>query len=160
MQGYLGNLLYVSLFSFSFLLLHAPRRQFNVIVTSVIDGDTILVNGKNKIRLLDIDAPEIKQKSFDGVHIGLLSKNWLEKKILNKRVRLVLHGRGFYNRWLGDIYIAKENINLKIIEKGFALSYGQKYSFFSFMARKKKKGIWNTSGFYSPKVYRKLTRRN
>lgn len=160
MQGYLGNLLYVSLFSFSFLLLHAPRRQFNVIVTNVIDGDTILVNGKNKVRLLDIDAPEIKQKSFDGVQIGALSKAWLEKRILNKRIKLTLHGKGFYRRWLGEVYIAGENINAKIINAGFALSYGDKYSFFSFIARKKKKGIWNTSGFYSPKVYRKLTKRN
>lgn len=161
MQGYLGNLIYVSLFSFSFLLLHAPRGQFNVIVTKVIDGDTILVNGKNKIRLAGIDSPELKQMSFDRTPIGKNAKDWLSHKIINKRVELRVLGKGFYGRLLGEIYLKGKFINKKIVSAGYALSYEKEFLFYEFIARKKRKGMWNTFGFYSPKVFRKLiTKRN
>ena len=49
----------------------------------VLDGDTIVVNNQ-KIRLFGIDAPELDQKSSDGITIGKKATQYLRSRIEGK----------------------------------------------------------------------------
>lgn len=159
MQGYLVKLLYVSLFSFSFLFIITPQRHLSVIIKTVVDGDTVKLIGGESIRLAHIDAPEIAQESIDGVKVGEDSRSALEEYIQNKHVKIEIQGRDFYNRYLGILYVDNENINQKLVKEGYAVSYKDKYLFDEYVARKKRVGIWATKGFYYPKVHRKYKKK-
>lgn len=86
-------------------------------VTKIIDGDTIIVSGK-KIRLLGIDAPERGEKCYRE------SKNWLENRILKKRVKLVKErkDKDFFGRYLRYVFLNNSNINVEIVREGFAIA--------------------------------------
>ena len=86
------------------------------IVTRVIDGDTIVVNNKS-IRLLGINCPEKGEKYYQE------AKEFLEKEILGKEVKLEGNKDDKYYRKLRYIFLDKENINLKIVEEGLANVY-------------------------------------
>ena len=51
-------------------------------VTRVIDGDTFEIEGEERVRMIGINAPEMREQ------YGLLSKNYLTKLIENKYVIL------------------------------------------------------------------------
>lgn len=157
MQVYLVNLLYIA--PFSVLLFLPPLGHTYSTVIEVIDGDTVLTKYQGKVRLVGIDAPEINQKSFDKKNIGKISKRWLRKRLLNKKVLMRLYGRGYYKRLLGEIFLKNKSINKEIVRVGMAVSYGKKFRFEEMIAQKKRVGIWSTLGFYRPRVFRKITKR-
>lgn len=89
-----------------------------IIVKDVIDGDTIKSN-ETSIRLLGINSPEKGEKYYEE------AKEYLEKKILNKTVYLK-YGKEKYDRYhriLAYVFLGNENINLELVEKGFANFY-------------------------------------
>lgn len=78
-----------------------------VAVEGVIDGDTIVVEPKTRVRLRHIDAPELE---FCG---GKEAKEALEKLVAGKRVRITEQvpdqmGRGMAFIYVGDLLINKE----------------------------------------------------
>jgi len=93
---------------------------FTGAVTRVIDGDTIIV-GTNRVRLAEIDAPEMKTPE------GPASKKALSDLILHKTVIITWSRRGRYRRIIGQIYLADEWINLTMVEQGWARVF-KKYS--------------------------------
>lgn len=88
-----------------------------VLVTKVIDGDTILVEGGKIIRLLGIDADEKGYLCFES------AKKFLEEAILNKKVTLERDRKNtdIYGRCLRYIFLEGRNINLELVEKGEAV---------------------------------------
>ena len=96
-------------------------------VIRVIDGDTFEIEGGERVRMIGINAPEIKEQ------YGLLSKNYLKKLIENKYVLLekgeITNDRGFYKRLLRYVYLDGVDINLKMVRDGFARAY-LKYDFY------------------------------
>ncbi|MCT4641470.1 MAG: thermonuclease family protein [Bacteriovoracaceae bacterium] len=153
MQVHSVILLYVALLSSflcAFTSLGIPKQK----CTKVIDGDTIVV-GKKKVRLSHIDAPELKQKSYDGKPIGIWSKKYLEKLILGKYVNLKDTKRGYYKRVIAKVYLNGEDINLKMVKRGYAISMDY-YGFVMNEAKRSRRGIFKTLGFNHPRVYRRL----
>lgn len=135
----------------------------------VLDGDTISVihkGSKKIVRLLYIDAPELEQRSFEGVPIGKLSKAFLQSLIQNKIIKIEIRGKGYYGRWLGKVMLKEQDINLLLVQNGMALLYP--YSRFKsiveknnylqafYQARNKLLGIWGNDGFLAPRYFRKL----
>lgn len=90
-----------------------------VLVTKVIDGDTITIEGGRRVRLLAIDTPEIDEPCY------IEAKKRLEQLIFNKRVRLESDVRDTdkYGRLLRFIFLAEQNVNLTLIDEGFAVAY-------------------------------------
>ena len=90
----------------------------NVLVTKVIDGDTIVVEGGSHIRLLGIDSDERGYPCYNQAKI------YLEKLILNKKVRLEKDKTDVdkYERCLRYIFLNKENINLQMVKNGLAVA--------------------------------------
>src|SRR3989338_8519092 len=78
------------------------------IVTNVIDGDTIVISGGERVRLLGIDTPE------KGEFFYKEGKARLEELIENKNVTLEKEGdnKDKYGRLLRYIFLNDTNINL------------------------------------------------
>ncbi len=85
-------------------------------VKRIIDGDTIVINNES-IRLLGINCPEKGEKYYQE------AKEFLEEMILNKDVKLEGTKKDRYYRKLRYVFLENKNINLKIIEEGFANIY-------------------------------------
>ena len=90
-----------------------------VVVERIIDGDTIEIANKTSVRLLGINAPEKGEQGYNE------AKNFLESEILNEKVKLEFVGRkqDKYYRTLAYVHSDGENVNVKLVEKGFANYY-------------------------------------
>ncbi len=88
-------------------------------VTRVIDGDTIEIDNNESVRLLGINTPERGEPYFEQ------ATEFLESLILNETVRLEFgkEEKDKYGRTLGYVFLNDENVNLEIIERGFANFY-------------------------------------
>ena len=124
----------------------------------VIDGDTIRaeVEGKErKIRLNDIDAPEMNQP------FGVQSRNFLIRLLDKKDITVVFQGKGSYGRPLGEIYANGESANTLMIKFGFAWVFDKYVKDSSFLyehqdqAKTKNLGLWQAKDPIAPWVWRK-----
>ncbi len=90
----------------------------SVKVRRVIDGDTIVV-GNDSVRLLGINSPERGEDYYEE------AKKFLEELVLNESVRLEFIGDKYdkYGRLLAYVYFDGKNINVKLVEEGFANYY-------------------------------------
>jgi len=123
----------------------------------VIDGDTIRaeVKGKEiKIRLVEIDAPEMSQP------FGVKSKIFLNRLLYKKNVTLIAQGEDRYGRTLGEIYANGESANTLMIKFGFAWvydRYAKDSSLYEYQdqARARSLGLWQAKDPIAPWVWRK-----
>lgn len=94
-----------------------PNFTGEHVVTKVIDGNTIIVEGEN-VRLLGIDTDEKSYPCFNK------AKERLEELILGKNVVLEKDktDKDQYKRYLRYIFIDEKNINLQIVEEGLAIA--------------------------------------
>lgn len=130
-------------------------------IVGVHDGDsvTLLVNRtQHKIRLIDIDAPEL------GQDFGTKSKQALSKQIHGKTVIVKSKGKDQYGRTLGTIYAANRNINWWMVEHGWAWQYTKyntnpKLAALLAKAKSSKIGIWSVNGSIPPWEYRALKKK-
>lgn len=132
------------------------------------DGDTCRVRSPDnitlKIRLIGIDAPEVSnKKNKENQTYGKESKEYINNLIKGKLVTLKNYATDQYGRNLSEIFLDKENVNLKMIETGMAEVYKGKsdknldievYQEAEKKAKKNKIGIWSLSNYQSPKDYR------
>ncbi len=122
----------------------------------VSDGDTVTVKlgGRSeKIRLIGIDAPELKQK------YGPESRRYLADRILHRKVRVKGNSRDKYKRLLATIYLDEENINLSMIRAGWAWDYvqysmGREYAQAQKEARAARRGLWAAPSAVAPWQFR------
>ncbi len=89
------------------------------VVERVIDGDTIVIDSGESVRLLGINAPE------RGEHYSDEAKKFLEGMVVNKTVRLEYSGTKYdkYGRLLAYLYIGKEDVNIELVRNGLANVY-------------------------------------
>lgn len=95
-------------------------------VTHVYDGDTVLLKPKDsaavKVRLVEIDAPELDQK------YGKVARKTLASVCQNKIATVVEEGTDKYQRLLGRLYCKEIDANWYQIKVGSAwwyASYGK-----------------------------------
>jgi micrococcal nuclease len=93
-----------------------------VLVTKVIDGDTVVVEGGKEIRLLGIDADERNYPCYESAKI------FLEKLVLNKKVRLEKDKENVdrYGRCLRYLISDGKNIDFELVKEGEAVCRFQK----------------------------------
>lgn len=129
----------------------------------VIDGDSLVVDGR-EIRLSGIDAPEYFQFCYDAQ--GL-------KYECGKRATQALRSLAGadticetltvdrYNREVAVCTSQGKNLNLRMVELGWAVAYDRythEYDKAQEKARRNKKGIWQ-GRFMKPELYRALKRK-
>ncbi|RLA13261.1 MAG: nuclease [Gammaproteobacteria bacterium] len=97
-------------------------------VVKVYDGDTITVDidvgfhvslKREKVRLYRINTPEVRGPEKGK---GIISRDWLRKKILDKEVILATYKdkKGKYGRWLADVWIDGLCMNDELVSNGLA----------------------------------------
>jgi micrococcal nuclease len=153
---------------FSFLLLFNTLDYFQLLpiteqeqtgkVIKIVDGDTFDVITKEKntlrIRMNGIDCPERKQDFYQS------AKNALAGYIFNKEVKLSITGSDRNKRMIATVYYNGENINLTMIQNGYAWHY-KKYSTDTTyakaeqQARLARKGLWRMDHPVAPWDFRK-----
>lgn len=157
------------LFSFILFLIFSPLFSDEINGNAlVVDGDTLKIKNQ-KIRLLGIDAPEIKQKCkkpyltigflvfSKSYNCGVMSKQQLMKLISKKQIKCIFDLKDRYGRAIADCYIGKKNINSWMVKNGHAIAYrkySKKYISQEAHAKKNALGIWSGT-FVKPEIWRK-----
>ena len=143
---------------FVFVLALAQIASANVTewreVTRVIDGDTLVLDGGERVRLIGVDTPETVHPQKPVEYFGKEASEFTRRTAEGKRVRLE-YDKGIgrqdrYGRTLAYVYLEDGwLLNLKIIEGG----YGHAYTRFPFAkmneflraeqsARERGSGLW------------------
>lgn len=106
---------------------------YNAKIVRWVDGDTVdvdidlgfdIVLHNQRVRLFGIDAPESRTRDLDEKQRGLEAKAYCERTVpQGSTVQLKSHKSGKYGRILGEIIYNDTNINLLLIEEGYAIKY-------------------------------------
>ena len=126
---------------------------------AITDGDSLKGIYKNeliKIRLAEIDAPELKQA------FGIESKNCLKRLIKqsDSKVFFKFKEKDRYDRHVGWIYSEDLDINLEMVKKGCAWVYDRyvkRKVLFKHQdnARENNVGLWENSEAIAPWKWRR-----
>jgi len=104
--------------------LEATATEVSGLVTNVVDGDTFDVEGFGRVRLADVDSPEIDTPG------GKAAKFFAETWLLGNMVRLDvddLAGKDQYDRWVCVAYVEDPetgsliNFNSMLVTSGHAV---------------------------------------
>lgn len=140
------------------LVLFSTALAADVFVWKVSDGDTIWVkdeSGKRtKVRLNRIDAPEMNQP------FGKESADYLAKLILGSNVVVKSVGKDRYGRSLDIVHLGESDINLKMVQDGYAWHYSHFDQTPSYIeaeksARERRLGLWKDEHPVNPYIWRK-----
>ena len=152
-------------FLFSLLLISISTYSAEIIgkVIGVSDGDTITVSddmdqGKFRIRLDKIDAPEKKQA------FGNIAKQYLSSLVFGKKVSIRYKSIDHYGRISGIVFLDGTEINLQMVQNGYAWHYSHfdqtpAYIEAEKQARSKKKGLWQAPVPINPYQFRKQNKK-
>lgn len=150
----------------------APAAEKEGTCLKVLDGDTIIFREEGavdsiKIRLWGIDAPEKDQR------FGPEATRKLARLIEHKRVTLRFHeearesaeGRDGYSRDLATIYRKGRNMNLELVQGGYAWHYAYyagdviELAEAQQQARAAHRGLWAEENPTEPRLFRLAQRR-
>ena len=146
----------------------APVPGQTAQVDYVIDGDTLILAGREKIRFLGINTPEIR-KSHGGMTQGVEqpwgrdAANYLKRLLTGREVTLEFDGEktGKYGRLLAYVILNGENVNLRLVQLGYArfndygekLKYDDQFTKAESRARVRNLGLWEGKGRFKAPVY-------
>ena len=121
-----------------------------------IDGDSLELGGR-RVRLLGIDAPELRQtcrKSGGTTPCGQRAYAELKFIISGKHVECESFGYDRYDRTLAKCRAGETDLGAAMVRKGWAISYGD-YRGEERQARREGAGIW-AGDFIEPEDWRVL----
>ena len=121
----------------------------------VIDGDTVKVTFAAdipvSIRLAGIDAPEL------GQHYGFEAKENLERELAQNTPQMTFEENDKYGRKVCTILVAGRNLNLQLVEEGFAWASpeaGASFHDAQKSAQERSVGFWSRSNPTPPWEWR------
>jgi endonuclease YncB( thermonuclease family) len=136
------------------LALPAHARDAEQRVERVVDGDTLVLEGGERVRLLGVDTPETVHPNKPVEHFGKEASAFTRRVAEGQRVRLqgdaIASSHDRYRRRLAYVYLPDGKLlNLEIIRQG----YGFAYTRFPFArleqfraaereAREQRRGLW------------------
>ncbi len=94
------------------------QNKEKTIVTKIIDGDTVVIQGGEHVRLLGIDTPEKGEPYYSD------AKNYLETRVFMKEVYIEsdAEDKDQYDRLLRYIWLDDSLVNLEIVQHGLAIA--------------------------------------
>lgn len=128
-----------------------------ILVTRVIDGDTIEVEGGAKVRYIGIDTPETSDPRTGVQCFGKEATKKNRELVEGKRVRLEkdVSETDKYGRLLRYIFVGDTFVNETLVKEGYAFSspyppdikYQDIFDKAEKFARENDKGLWGSCGF-------------
>ena len=121
-------------------------------VVGVHDGDTVTCldesNQQQKVRLAEIDAPEL------GQDFGKVSRDALAAMVFGKTVEMVDDGKDRYGRWIGHLFVNGQDANRQMVATGNAWHYAAyskdpSLSTLQAQAQSQQLGLWAQSNAQS-----------
>ena len=136
----------------AFLIGGAPTAYAASNVSKVVDGDTITMSNGEKVRLIQIDTPELASKECYGSQAKVeLTKLLSQASEVSLTSDPNLDEVDKYGRLLRYVFVGNTNLNLKLVEIGAAAPYfyrGEKGIYAAQLlkaaqtAQKRKLGMW------------------
>lgn len=92
------------------------------VVERVLDGDTVILRGgKQRVRLANIDAPEMSHGyGKPGQPFAVQSTTWMAKKVEGKEVALRCADQDRYSRRVCVLVLDGEDVNKALVRSGLA----------------------------------------
>jgi len=149
------KIILISFFIFSFSV--SATEVIEGRVVGVHDGDTVTLliagNQQLKIRLAQIDAPELDQA------FGQKSKQSLSDMVFNKAIKVEKETVDKYGRTVGTLIVDGMDANREQVKRGMAWAYKQYLHDQSLLqveedARQAKAGLWSEPNPMPPWEYR------
>jgi micrococcal nuclease len=133
-----------------------------VLVERVVDGDTLVIAGGDRVRLIGVDTPETKHPNKPPEPFGSDACEFTRQMVEGKRVQIE-HDPGErtdrYGRTLGYVYVDGRMLNEQLLLEGLARALTN-YPFSAAMkdrfraaeatAKAQRRGIWSGSHQASP----------
>ncbi len=132
-------------------------------ISKVYDGDTVTASckdGKLKIRVWGIDAPEMGQKPW-----GRQSRDLLRGMMPRSEAKLQVVDKDRYGRIVARLYDGNRDLGLAMVRQGRAIVYehfnnSKTYRKAQAQAKWEKLGIWSKPGNHQkPAAWRKVNAR-
>ena len=141
----LSILLTLIIFSNFFIFSAKENQRESVIVSRVIDWDTLETENGYTIRLLNVNSPE------KGTFHAQLSKDYL-KSFENKTIEIEIQGTDKYKRILARLY-APDYVNLELVSQGLASKFLVDESELKTFAQAEEKAVQNSKGMWNKSLY-------
>lgn len=136
--------------------LFAPAEAQAERVRHVVDGDTLVLEDNQRVRLIGVDTPEVDHPRYNrvGEPFGEEAKQYLKSRIEGQEVQLESGSEAYdkYGRRLAFVYFNNECLNESLLREGYAeairyLRYERKEQYLALEeeARKAGKGMWANS---------------
>jgi len=99
----------------------------DVRVRRVVDGDTLLMENGDRVRLIGVDTPETKRPDFPVEVFGPEASEFTRQRVEGKLVRLELDKERTdqYGRVLAYVYVGNSLLNEEILRAGLGRSLTQ-----------------------------------
>ena len=110
---------------FALLLAGCSQRDLRTVVR-VIDGDTVLLDGEERVRLIGIDTPETVHPSRPVECYGREASAFLRQTVQGRNVRLQFEQQrqDRYGRTLAYLYLKDGTfVNAEMVREGYAHAY-------------------------------------
>jgi micrococcal nuclease len=130
--------------------LAVPGSAHTAVVQRVVDGDTVVLAGAGRVRLIGIDTPEVfgGAECF-GPQASAFAKRWLT----GRRVRYVVgrEARDRYGRLLAYLWLpGGPSVNATLVARGYARTltippndrYADRFARLAAGARRRGAGLW------------------
>ena len=134
------------------MALAAPQERWAV-VERVVDGDTVVLSTKERVRYIGVDTPELHHPRKPVERYAREAKEFNRRLVEGKKVRLEFDVQRYdkYNRLLAYVYLEDGAfVNAEIMRQGYAqlltippnVKYADLFVKLQRQAREAKRGLW------------------